>query len=155
MFSKLCSIFLDTGSLSQCRIPRNILGNSRNLWRRIAESRVLGKPSPLNSYDVLSDVHYFSYLSIIYDMNRGKSRVRRHLYKRKLYCARACDQGDQWWRQSNDMIVEYLWNAYNVKNIWHVTSSWRHQSKKKGQFLHICKFFSSIHACFTWSHWFI
>ena len=55
-------------------------------------------------------------------------------------------------RQSDDMIVQYLWNAENVKNIWHVTSSWRHQSIKKGQFLHICKFFSPIHVYFTWNH---
>ena len=59
-------------------------------------------------------------------------------YTKSLYIS-SCYQGVH-------MIVEYLWNAENVKNIWHVTSSWRHQSIKKGQFLHIGKFLSPIHV---------
>ena len=30
-------------------------------------------------------------------------------------CEITCYQGVQWLRQSDDMIVEYLWNVYNVK----------------------------------------
>ena len=81
--------------------------------------------------------------------SRGKWRVREQLYIPKLYRACACNQGVQWWLQSYDMIVQHLWNAENVENIWHVTSSWRHQSMKKGQFLHICKIFSPVWYKYT------
>ena len=36
--------------------------------------------------------------------------------------------------------VEGLWNAANVKNIWQVTSSWRHRSLKMGQISEITLF---------------
>ena len=45
-----------------------------------------------------------------------------------------------------------VWGV-EFSEIWHITSSWRHQSMKKGQFLHICKFFSPIYVYFTWNHW--
>ena len=41
--------------------------------------------------------------------------------------------------QNVQMIVE-LWNAANVKNIWQITSSWRHRSLEMGQILEITLF---------------
>ena len=39
-------------------------------------------------------------------------------------------EGDQWWRQSDDMIVEYLWNVYNVKISDMLRHTRRHRSIK-------------------------
>ena len=79
------------------------------------------------------------------DGSRGKIGPLRHLYIPKLYCKCAC----QWWLQSDDMIVEYLWNAENVKDIWQVTSSWHHQSMKK---VNCCIFanFSHLFCATLW-----
>ena len=50
-----------------------------------------------------------------YNISREKWTVQGQLSTPKPYCACRCDQGVQWWRQSDDMIVEYPWNVYNVK----------------------------------------
>ena len=52
-----------------------------------------------------------------------------------------------WWHDSRISL-----ECWECKNIWQVTSSWRHQSMKKGQFLHVCKFFSPILVYSTWYH---
>ena len=86
----------------------------------------------LKTYNLNSNNKIFSKFSISrISISRGKSGLLLQLYIPKLYCTSAHDQDVQWWRQSDDMIVEYLWNAENVKNIWHVTSSWRRQSMKR------------------------
>ena len=53
-------------------------------------------------------------------------------------------QGDYWWRQSDDMMVEYLCNVYDVKNIWHITLYMTSQVNKNGSNIRNCTFLTQI-----------
>ena len=62
------------------------------------------------------------------------SNIRNYTFHTKIWYIVPFYGGGQKWSQSDEVMVEYLWNALSVKNIYHLRHTWRHQPMKKVNF---------------------
>ena len=85
---------------------------------------VLFSSSSIFSCDMLSRWRFFCVALIV--QNRECKNSYRHHFVSFLDEVMVNSTLLPRWLHNDDMIVEYPWNAENVKDIRHVTSSWRH-----------------------------